>query len=91
MYFPGKGYAVVDARGSRITGFYSGKDRAQTRCEALRAEAEAKSKRMKRPCLCCGQEFQSEGIHNRLCDPCRQRDVAPDPFKAAANRARRAA
>lgn len=26
-----------------------------------------------RPCLSCGTPFPSEGIHNRLCDPCRQR------------------
>lgn len=24
-----------------------------------------------RNCLCCGAEFASQGIHNRLCDPCR--------------------
>jgi hypothetical protein len=27
----------------------------------------------RRPCLCCGQAFPSEGAHNRLCDPCRRR------------------
>jgi hypothetical protein len=31
----------------------------------------------RRACLCCGQEFTSEGIHNRLCDPCRRRDYPP--------------
>ena len=25
-----------------------------------------------RPCLGCGAAFASEGIHNRLCDPCRR-------------------
>ena len=25
----------------------------------------------RRPCLCCGAPFRSEGPHNRLCDPCR--------------------
>ena len=24
-----------------------------------------------RPCMRCGRSFQSEGAHNRLCDPCR--------------------
>ena len=24
-----------------------------------------------RPCMCCGRDFPSEGIHNRLCDRCR--------------------
>lgn len=26
---------------------------------------------IKRPCLCCGGTFVSEGPGNRLCDPCR--------------------
>lgn len=27
----------------------------------------------RRPCLCCGRAFDSEGPHNRLCDDCRNR------------------
>lgn len=30
-----------------------------------------------RPCLCCGRRFESEGIHNRLCNPCRGSDRLP--------------
>lgn len=90
-YFQGQGYAVVDADGRRITGFYSGRESAHGRCAAICAEADAKMKRRKRPCLCCNQEFMSEGIHNRMCDACRHRDVAPDPLKAAASRSRWAA
>lgn len=26
-----------------------------------------------RRCMCCGASFMSQGIHNRLCDPCRHR------------------
>ncbi|MBP9184883.1 MAG: hypothetical protein KBF78_17240 [Fuscovulum sp.] len=91
LYFNGRGFAVVDAWGRPLTGFYGCRQNATEKLETLRAEADAKAKRMKRPCMCCGQEFQSEGIHNRLCDPCRHRDVAPDPFKSAASRPRRAA
>src|SRR5262249_11101929 len=25
-----------------------------------------------RPCMCCSQQFPSKGIHNRLCDLCKQ-------------------
>ena len=25
-----------------------------------------------RPCLCCGEPFKSEGIHNRLCRECKE-------------------
>lgn len=30
-----------------------------------------------RPCLRCRQPFESSGPGNRLCDPCRGRDVSP--------------
>ena len=50
-----------------------------TRAEAeawLNAKLEAGSK-AKRPqprsCLCCGKGFESEGFHNRMCQPCRLR------------------
>ena len=28
----------------------------------------------RRNCMCCNTEFDSEGIHNRLCDDCRRLD-----------------
>lgn len=31
----------------------------------------------RRACLCCGREFRSEGIHNRLCGYCRRVDHQP--------------
>lgn len=31
----------------------------------------------RRPCMCCGREFTSEGIHNRLCGYCRRVDHQP--------------
>lgn len=33
----------------------------------------------RRPCLCCGKQFDSEGPGNRLCAPCRIKvsDVSP--------------
>lgn len=32
------------------------------------------AKLVKRPCLCCGQAFASQGAHNRLCVTCRRKD-----------------
>lgn len=32
----------------------------------------------RRPCLCCGSVFLSEGAHNRMCDPCRRRAASGD-------------
>lgn len=31
-----------------------------------------------RPCMCCQREFNSDGAHNRLCDPCRRRGLDLD-------------
>lgn len=28
-----------------------------------------------RPCMCCGRKFRSEGIHNRLCQLCKDSDL----------------
>ena len=27
-----------------------------------------------RPCLCCGEDFPSQGKHNRMCNKCRYKD-----------------
>lgn len=72
-YFASKGYAIVDAQGSRVTGFYGDKGKALDRLEKITAEADAKAKRGPRPCMCCRNKFDSEGIHNRLCHLCRHR------------------
>jgi hypothetical protein len=34
-----------------------------------------RQKSMWRPCMCCGQKFRSEGIHNRLCIKCKESDL----------------
>ena len=53
----------------------------RTRAEAeewlrkhLAAQPASKGPR-KRPCLCCGREFTSEGPHNRMCTSCRGRSL----------------
>ncbi len=73
----GLGHAVYNPRGERVTPWYVKARDAQQRCAALQAAADRKAKRGPRPCLCCGTVFQSEGIHNRLCDPCRGRENEP--------------
>jgi hypothetical protein len=40
-----------------------------------------KAKRGPRACLCCGGEFRSLGIHNRLCPGCRTRDAGDAPAR----------
>ena len=76
-YVTGSGWRLVDPEGKPQAAFYT-KDRAQTALEAAQARTDAALGRRRRPCLCCRSEFESEGIHNRLCDTCRHRDTAPD-------------
>ncbi|WP_444667152.1 hypothetical protein [Cereibacter changlensis] len=44
-----------------------------------------------RSCLCCGDEFQSEGYHHRMCNPCRRlgSDVAGIAATISGTRLRR--
>lgn len=43
--------------------------------DLAKVEARAKEiEKARRPCLCCGRIFLSQGAHNRLCDQCRRRD-----------------
>lgn len=71
-YRTGGGYDIIDPNG-KVVGRHSNRDAALTRAEALQREADTAAKRGPRPCLCCGREFESQGIHNRMCAPCRGR------------------
>lgn len=42
-----------------------------------------------RACMCCRQDFQSEGNHNRLCLRCKQ-DRSVNPWEAVEGTSRRA-
>lgn len=71
------GYVVVDPEGKVVTGSQTPfRIEAQRAATELQRAADKKAKRGPRPCLCCGESFASEGIHNRLCDRCRRRDAA---------------
>jgi len=39
-----------------------------------RKPATAQTKKGMRPCLCCRNDFPSQGPHNRLCKNCRRQD-----------------
>jgi hypothetical protein len=75
-YLPGKGHAVLDPSGRIAIDPTPVREVAQAACAHLQAEADRKAKRGPRPCLCCGTEFESEGIHNRMCARCRVRGDA---------------
>lgn len=46
-------------------------------------EDDERARKTVRPCLCCQREFQSEGIHNRLCDTCRRSGGEYNPHAVA--------
>jgi len=70
----GAAWIVVDPHGVRVSGPFA---RSVARHEAhrLTVEAAAREKRGPRPCIRCGQEFNSEGIGNRMCGPCRAHGI----------------
>ncbi len=80
-HMAGHGYYVEDADGQRVSAFTAFRHQAiQWRGEKQR-EADVKAKRGPRACLCCGGEFRSLGIHNRLCPGCRTRDAGDAPAR----------
>lgn len=81
-HFAGQGYFVLDSDGRRCAGPFKDRLKAGLSCERHQREADQKIKRGPRPCLCCGETFDSEGIHNRLCVECRGRGGMLDPRRA---------
>jgi hypothetical protein len=82
----GQGYAVFDLAGKRLTEptpFHPVADRQRS---AFQREADRKAKRGPRACLRCRHAFESEGIHNRMCAPCRLQATADSdaPFSFGA-------
>lgn len=67
------GYTVVDSDGRAICPVLQFRHLAERERAKAQEEADRKSRRGKRNCLCCGKPFDSEGIHHRMCTPCRGR------------------
>jgi hypothetical protein len=75
-----KGYAVYDPEGLRISDWTDDKGHAVRLMKQKQHYANARARKTKRPCMCCSNVFDSEGIHNRMCLNCRGRsdaDLAP--------------
>lgn len=70
-YMTGRGYGVFAPSGV-LLAVYRSYTAAEVRCDHEQAVADSKAKRGPRNCMCCGRQFTSQGIHNRLCDPCRR-------------------
>lgn len=72
-YVSGRGYFVADPEGRFVSGPWHGRDTAEARRHELQTVLDIAKRRGPRACLCCGRQFESEGIHNRMCTPCRGR------------------
>lgn len=66
-------WRIIDPQGQVLSTPYNSQAEAQERRDSLQREADQRAKRGLRPCMCCRQPFESEGIHNRLCGQCRER------------------
>lgn len=64
----GYGTWAVYSGGTRVSGQLSSRMLAESALERIERARRVKT----RSCLTCGQEFRSEGPHNRMCDGCRR-------------------
>lgn len=79
---PGGVYQVISPKGE-IHASFNCKENAETNRDAMAAKENLARKRVTRPCMCCHRPFDSEGIHNRLCDSCRRLGEGPIPCAVA--------
>lgn len=76
-YISGTGYVVIGPDGSFVPNSQTPfRQQAERQRDELQCAEDRAKKRGARPCMCCGKVFTSDGIHNRLCDPCRGRGLA---------------
>ena len=76
-----RGFVVVDPSGKPVSSGTAFIIAATRDCRDLQRLADQKNKVGPRACLNCRREFESEGIHNRLCHGCRGRDAGADPVR----------
>ena len=62
-----------------IYGTYPGAAYARTICATRQGEEDRKARVVTRPCMCCRAPFESEGVHNRMCQICRR--LGSDPLE----------
>lgn len=74
--------AIADALGRPSGSAVRAKFEAMQR-RTDRARMQAAKRR--RPCMTCGTVFASEGVHNRMCDPCRTGAAGLSPLELAAD------
>ena len=81
-FMTGRGYMVQSPTGE-MHGPFACKDNAETNRDKWQAKDDLARKKINRPCMCCQKPFDSEGIHNRMCDVCRKAGGEYDPHAVA--------
>lgn len=71
-------YIVTGPDGRRVGPVHASHSAAVAARDALQRRHDRQRGAQRRPCLCCGRPFDSEGIHNRLCNECRRESTASD-------------
>lgn len=66
-----------------VYGDYPTLNQAAATVGIRQKETDAAARKMTRACMCCRRPFDSEGIHNRLCDGCRRLGDGPIPCGVA--------
>lgn len=82
-FLPCRGWRLVDPAGRPQTAIYGNREQALTVLDAAQARTDAARKRGLRACMTCGKPFMSEGIHNRMCTPCRGQGGDWNPYGIA--------
>lgn len=63
-------WRLVDPTGMPQPTIYAGREAALTAMGCAQARTDAAARKGVRPCMCCRSPFESDGIHDRLCDAC---------------------
>lgn len=70
-YEQGHGWFVIMPDGSTDERSFANRNAALSAKGAAAAKAAKRAKVIARPCMRCDREFESEGIHHRMCGHCR--------------------
>lgn len=72
----GEGWFVIRPDGSRDPRSFANRNAALSARGAAATKAAKTARAQVRPCMRCKDDFESEGIHNRMCPRCRHVETA---------------
>jgi len=70
------GWFIIHENGTTHSGPFTLHNAAENERRKLQLAANQRAKIGPRPCITCGNTFQSEGSHNRMCSLCRHQSEA---------------